>query len=74
LRHGGEALTARNGFTALPPFAQGWLVTFLRSLVLFSPDDTASNLLPAAPATPGFPQVGHGAIALSALFRTPGPE
>jgi hypothetical protein len=74
LRHGGEALAARQGFTALPAFAQGWLVTFLRSLVLFGPDDTASNLLPAAPATPGYPQIGHGAISLAQIFRTPGPE
>jgi hypothetical protein len=74
LRHGGEALAARTSFAALPTFAQSWLVTFLRSLVLFSPDDTASNLLPAAPATPGYPQIGHGAIALSQIFRTPGPE
>jgi hypothetical protein len=74
LRHGGEALAARNGFTALPPFAQSWLTTFLRSLVLFAPDDTSSNLAPAAPETEGYPQIGHGAIALGALFRTAGPE
>lgn len=74
LRHGGEALSARQGFVALPPFAQNWLVTFLRSLVLFGPDDTASNLLPASPATAGYPQIGHGAIALGQIFRTPGPE
>jgi hypothetical protein len=74
LRHGGEADAARAGFVALPAFAQSWLTTFLRSLVLFGPDDTASNLLPANPATPGFPQIGHGAIALGQIFRTPGPE
>jgi hypothetical protein len=74
LRHGGEADAARAGYVALPPFAQVWLQTFLRTLVLFGPDDTSSNLLAANPATPGFPQIGHGAIALSALFRTPGPE
>jgi hypothetical protein len=74
LRHGGEADAARAGFVALPAFAQGWLQTFLRSLVLFGPDDTASNLLPANPATPGFPQIGHGAISLAQIFRTPGPE
>ena len=74
LRHGGEAAAARAGYAALPPFAQVWLQTFLRTLVLFGPDDTSSNLLAANPATPGFPQIGHGAIALSALFRTPGAE
>jgi hypothetical protein len=74
LRHGGEAAAARAGYVALPAFAQTWLQTFLRTLVLFGPDDTSSNLLAANPATPGFPQIGHGAIALSALFRTMGPE
>lgn len=74
LRHGGEAAAARASFVALPAYAQGWLTTFLRSLVLFGPDDTASNLAPAQPAVAGFPQIGHGAIALSAIFRTPGPE
>jgi hypothetical protein len=74
LRHGGEALTARQGFVALPAFAQGWLMSFLRSLVLFGPDDTASSLLGTSPATPGYPQIGHGAISLGQIFRTPGPE
>ncbi len=74
LRHGGEAANARSAFNALPALAQGWLLTFLRSLVLFGPDDTSSNLAPANPQTAGYPQIGHGAIALSAIFRTPGPE
>jgi len=74
LRHGGEAQAARAAFVALPANAQNWLITFLRSLVLFGPDDTASNLLPKNTEAAGFPQVGHGAIALSAIFRTPGPE
>ncbi len=74
LRHGGEALASRTSFVALPAFAQGWLTTFLRSLVLFGPDDTSSNLLPAAPATAGYPQIGHGAISLAQIFRTPGAE
>ena len=75
LRHGGEADAARGAFVALPPFAQQWLITFLRTLVLFSPDDTSSNLLQANPATPGYPQIGHGAIALGNIFRSQlGPE
>jgi len=73
-RHGGEAQNARNLFVALPGINQGWILTFLRSLVLFGPDDTASNLRPAVPATAGYPQIGHGSIALSALFTTPGAE
>jgi cytochrome c peroxidase len=74
LRHGGEADGARAAFVALPPFAQGWLMTFLRTLVLFGPDDTASNLRGIEPATPGYPQIGHGSIALGAIFRTAGAE
>ena len=74
LRHGGAALAARNGYVALPPFAQTWIQAFLRSLVLFGPDDTSSNLLPANPAAEGYPQIAHGAISLAAIFRTPGPE
>jgi hypothetical protein len=70
LRHGGEASAARASYVALPPFAQVWVQTFLRTLVLFGPDDTASNLTGAAPATPGYPQIGHGSINLGAIFRT----
>jgi hypothetical protein len=71
LRHGGDAAAARTGYAALPAFAQVWVQTFLRTLVLFPPDDTASNLAGTAPETPGYPQIGHGAIALGALFRAP---
>jgi mono/diheme cytochrome c family protein len=56
LRHGSEALTARNAFAALRPFDQRSLIAFLDSLVLFPPErygiDTGSgepveNQLPA---------------------------
>jgi hypothetical protein len=70
LRHGGEAAASRAAYAALPPFAQVWVQTFLRTLVLFPPDDTASNLAGANPATPGYPQIGHGSINLGAIFRT----
>jgi len=69
-RHGGEAQASRDAYAALQPFAQAWVQTFLRSLILFGPDDTASNLAPAAPATAGYPQIGHGSINLGAIFRT----
>jgi cytochrome c peroxidase len=72
LRHGGEAAAAQAAYVALPAFAQAWLQTFLRTLVLFGPDDTASNLAGIAPLTAGYPQIGHGSIALSAIFRTVG--
>jgi hypothetical protein len=69
LRHGGEALTARNAFTALKPNDQSSLITFLNSLVLFPPDDTASTLDPADPTKTNFPQFGHGSIKLTVLFN-----
>jgi hypothetical protein len=71
LRHGGEAQAARNAFASLKPGGQNALITFLNSLVLFPPDDTASNLDPGNPNDPNFPQAGHGSIKLTALFNDP---
>ena len=44
---------------------------FLNSLVLFPPDDTASNLDPGDRAAQYFPQYGHGSIKLTELFNDP---
>ena len=77
LRHGGEAQAARDRFNTAGATRQRQVVQFLQSLVLFPPDDTASNLEPAVPTTPGYPQFGHGSIRLGALFNptpTPDPE
>jgi cytochrome c2 len=71
LRHGGEALVARNAFAALTSGSQNTLITFLNSLVLFPPDDTASTLDPGNPAATNFPQFGHGSIKLTVLFNNP---
>jgi hypothetical protein len=71
LRHGGEARTERDRFAALDKRDVDDILEFLNSLVLFGPDDTASNLEPAAPATAGYPQFGHGSIALRPLFNNP---
>jgi mono/diheme cytochrome c family protein len=71
LRHGGEALAARNAFASLSPANQLRIINFLNSLVLFPPDDTASNLDPGNPNTPGFPQFGHGSVKLTTLFNNP---
>jgi hypothetical protein len=71
LRHGGEAQQARDAFNALSSTSQSNVFEFLNSLILFPPDDTASNLEPANPAAPGFPQRGHGSIRLGALFNNP---
>ncbi|HYI92969.1 MAG TPA: hypothetical protein VEX68_05460 [Bryobacteraceae bacterium] len=47
------------------------VLEFLGSLVLFPPDDTASNLDPGDRLAPGFPQVKHGSIKLTVLFNDP---
>jgi mono/diheme cytochrome c family protein len=69
MRHGGEAISARDAFAALSPGDQFKLLEFLNSLVLFPPDDTASNLDPGNRNTAGFPQFGHGSVKLSVLFN-----
>jgi hypothetical protein len=71
LRHGGEAQGARDAFAELSRKEQGMVIAFLNSLILFPPDDTASNLDPGDPSTPGFPQFGHGSIRLGVLFNDP---
>ena len=48
------------------------ILAFLETLVLFPPDDTASNLNPGVPG--GDPQTEHGSIALSELFQIPDPD
>jgi mono/diheme cytochrome c family protein len=71
LRHGGEAAAARNQFAELDRDDARQLLEFLSSLVLFPPDDTASNLDPADPSAAGFPQLKHGSIKLPILFNDP---
>jgi hypothetical protein len=71
LRHGGEAQAERDAFAGLLPAFREAVVAFLNTLILFPPDDTASNLNPGNPSLPGFPQVGHGSIALTGLFDDP---
>ncbi|HEX7185355.1 MAG TPA: di-heme oxidoredictase family protein [Thermoanaerobaculia bacterium] len=71
LRHGGEAQAARDAFAALSFTDRVKLIGFLESLVLFPPDDTASNLDPGDPSNPAFPQRGHGSIKLTVLFNDP---
>jgi hypothetical protein len=75
LRHEGEAKPSRDSFAGLNSNQQDALIKFLNSLVLFPPDDTASNLDPGNPSDPNFPQAGHGSIKLTVLFNDPGdPE
>jgi hypothetical protein len=71
LRHGGEAQTSRDLYAALSSTARSDLQEFLNSLVLFPPDDTASNLDPGDRTATGFPQYRHGALKLTVLFNDP---
>jgi hypothetical protein len=71
LRHGGEAEAARRRYASAGSTGQQALLAFLESLVLFPPDDTASNLNPGDRAAAGFPQQGHGSIRLPVLFLDP---
>jgi len=47
------------------------VLEFLNSLVIFPPDDTASNLDPGNRHANGFPQFEHGSVKLTALFNNP---
>jgi hypothetical protein len=71
LRHGGEAQLARDRFAGLNSNKQQEIIEFLSSLIVFPPDDTASNLDPGDRNTPGFPQHGQGSIRLGVLFNNP---
>jgi di-heme oxidoreductase (putative peroxidase) len=71
LRHGGESQRSRDAYAALPSRQSSALQAFLNSLLLFPPDDTASNLDPGDPTKANFPQYGHGSIKLTVLFNDP---
>lgn len=71
LRHGGEAQASRDAYAKLPGPESDALQKFLNSLILFPPDDTASNLDPGNRNAAGFPQFGHGSIKLTVLFNDP---
>lgn len=71
VRHGGEALAARDAFTQLGEAERQGVLEFLGTLVLFAPPDTPSNLAPTDPTNPLYPLEGHGSIDLSVLFNVP---
>jgi hypothetical protein len=71
LRHGGEAQAARNAYFYLGRLDRQDVLDFLNSLILFPPDDTASNLNPGSRTAADFPQRGHGSISLTVLFQNP---
>jgi hypothetical protein len=71
LRHGGEAQAARDSFAALDSTERDALLAFLNSLIVFPPDDTASNLDPGDRGSADYPQKAHGSIKLGVLFNDP---
>jgi len=71
LRHGGESKASRDAYARLSGPESAAIQKFLNSLLLFPPDDTASNLDPGNRASPNFPQFGHGSIKLTVLFNDP---
>ncbi len=71
LRHGGAAQASRDAFESLSNLAELAVLEYLNTLVLFPPDDTASNLNPGNPQATGYPQRGQGSINLSVLFNDP---
>lgn len=71
-RHGGEAASVTRAYEALSLDEQAKIVEFLQTLVLFPPDDTASNLNPGVPTSDDPQSIdNHGSIALGALFQIP---
>jgi len=77
LRHGGEAAYSSGQFAQLSDGDQQKVLEFLQTLVLFPPDDTASNLNPGNPGGGNVQDPAiHGSINLGALFQIPteGPE
>jgi len=72
-RHGGEADRSARRYERLGDRGQQQLLAFLNTLVLFPPDDTASNLNPGSPNEREAIQdpTHHGSINLGALFQIP---
>lgn len=71
LRHGGESMASRNAYARMEDEDRNALIAFLDCLILFPPDDTASNLDPGSRSAPNYPQFGHGSIKLTVLFNNP---
>lgn len=68
LRHAGEASNEARLYDGLNRPDRSAVLEFLNSLVIFPPDDTASNLDPGDRTDPNYPQTGHGSIKLTVLF------
>ena len=76
-RHGGEAGWQAQAYRRLGADDRSKIIEFLQTLVLFPPDDTASNLSPGDPASRDVQNpANHGSINLGKLFQIAeeGPE
>ena len=71
LRHGGEAQAQADAFAGLADDEQRQIVEFLQTLILFPPDDTASNLNPGSDEGSLQDPAHHGNINLGAIFQIP---
>jgi hypothetical protein len=69
LRHGGEAQEARDNFAGAGDDVQGNILAFLRSLILFPPDDTPSTLQGITPDCIGLQQARDN-LCFEPLVRT----
>jgi CxxC motif-containing protein (DUF1111 family) len=67
----GDALIAGQAFANTSEAVRIQIRKYLASLILFAPDDTASNLQVQNTADPNYPQYGHGSIRLVTLFNNP---
>ena len=67
----GDAIIAGQAFANTSEAVRIQVRKYLASLVLFGPDDTASNLSGTSPTDANYPQFGHGSIRLGALFNDP---
>jgi len=68
-RHGGEANKSKKAYVKLSRSNQLKIQEFLQTLVLFPPDDTASNLNPGIDGDNPQDPAEHGSINLGALFQ-----
>lgn len=69
LRHGGEAARSSTAFASLNDDDQRKILEFLGTLILFPPDDTASNLNPGQQGANPQDPANHGSINLGELFQ-----
>ncbi len=70
-RHSGEAARVTQAYERLSENDRDVIIDFLESLVLFPPDDTASNLNPGNPGGDLQLPADHGNINLGLLFQVP---